>query len=250
MFRLLKLKPPNGWSAVAWELGIVTLGVLIALGAQQWVEGRSSTAKARLAAAAIRNELADHYYWSVEWRVVSPCVIAQIDELTQRLLSSGTRLNSAPTYSDQGFLTYVVRLPSKDYQDSAWRSTINDGISSHLDQKLRSKLSAHYTQALTLMALTARNDDADHALLSLSKPIPLDPMVRFSLLRTLNELRGRVAFMDVQSGQLIDHIQKVGMVPPADGVRAEVERWGTYKFCRSHRLPMRSLRDASTAVSN
>ncbi|MDQ3145135.1 MAG: hypothetical protein M3Q57_09715, partial [Pseudomonadota bacterium] len=67
---------------------------------------------------------------------------------------------------------------------------------------------------------------------------------------TLNELRGRVAFMDVQSGQLIDHIQKVGMVPPAKGVGAEVERWGTCKFCRSHRLPMRSLKDASTAVSN
>src|SRR4051812_5611318 len=35
MFRLLKFKPPRGWSAVAWELGIVTLGVLIALAAQQ-----------------------------------------------------------------------------------------------------------------------------------------------------------------------------------------------------------------------
>ncbi len=38
MFRLLKLKPPHGWAAVAWELAIVTLGVLIALGAQQIVE--------------------------------------------------------------------------------------------------------------------------------------------------------------------------------------------------------------------
>ena len=35
MFRLLKLKPPHGWSAVAWELAIITLGVRIALAAQQ-----------------------------------------------------------------------------------------------------------------------------------------------------------------------------------------------------------------------
>ena len=35
MFRLLKLRPPNGWNAAAWELAIVVLGVLIALGAQQ-----------------------------------------------------------------------------------------------------------------------------------------------------------------------------------------------------------------------
>ena len=38
MFRLMKLKPPNGWNAVGWELAIVTLGVLIALGAQQAIE--------------------------------------------------------------------------------------------------------------------------------------------------------------------------------------------------------------------
>ena len=38
MFRLFKLRPPHGWNAVAWELGIVTLGVLIALAAQQLVE--------------------------------------------------------------------------------------------------------------------------------------------------------------------------------------------------------------------
>ena len=35
MFRLLKLRPPHGWNAVALELAIVPLGVLIALGAQQ-----------------------------------------------------------------------------------------------------------------------------------------------------------------------------------------------------------------------
>ena len=38
MFRMLRLKPPNGWHAVGWELLIVTLGVLVALGAQQLVE--------------------------------------------------------------------------------------------------------------------------------------------------------------------------------------------------------------------
>lgn len=27
MFRMIGLKPPHGWNAVAWELGIVTLWV-------------------------------------------------------------------------------------------------------------------------------------------------------------------------------------------------------------------------------
>jgi hypothetical protein len=37
MFRLIRLKPPHGWNAVAWELGIVTLGVLVALAARREV---------------------------------------------------------------------------------------------------------------------------------------------------------------------------------------------------------------------
>ena len=32
MFKSLKLKPPHGWNAVVWDLAIVTVGVLIALG--------------------------------------------------------------------------------------------------------------------------------------------------------------------------------------------------------------------------
>ena len=41
MFRLLKLQPPHGWRAVMWELAIVTIGVVVALGAQQWAENFS-----------------------------------------------------------------------------------------------------------------------------------------------------------------------------------------------------------------
>ena len=250
MFRMLKLNPPNGWRAVAWELAIVTAGVLIALAVQQWAEERSWNAKATHSTSAIRRELADHYYWSVEWRVVNPCLIAQIDRLKQRVLTSGPRLEPAPTFSERDFSEYVLRLPSKDYVDIAWQSAIADGVSAHLNPTLREELSAHYVQAQSLVPLTARNADDAQGLFSLSQPLPLDPMVRFTLLRTLDELRGRFGFIDLQSGQLIEHIAKVGMIPSAVAARAEVERYGTYKFCRSQRLPLRSFLDAMKPVAN
>lgn len=250
MFRMLKLYPPHGWRAVAWELAIVTLGVVIALGAQQWAEERSWNAKARLATGAIRQELANHYHWSVEWRVVHPCLVGQIDRLKQRILASGAQLDPAPTYSERDFSDYVLRLPSKDYVDSAWQSAISDGVSSHFDPAFRTELSAHYAQANSLVPLTERNGEDYQALLSLSQPIPLDPMVRFTLLRTLDQMRGRFAFIDLQSGQLIDHIEKLGMVPPMAAARAEVERFGTFKFCRAQGLPMRSFREAMKSVAN
>jgi hypothetical protein len=75
-------------------------------------------------------------------------------------------------------------------------------------------------------------------------------MVRADLLERLERLRGRADFMDLQSGQLINHIQKAGMVPNASDARRDVERFGTYRFCRQNALPMRSFADAMKAVPN
>ncbi len=250
MFRMLRLQPPHGWNAVAWELGIVTLGVLVALAAQQWVEERSWRDKAQAGKAAVRQELALHYAWSVEWRVIQPCVSAQIEGLQARVMASGDRLNPAPIHSEDGLPRFVIRMPSKDYESSVWQSLIGDGVTSYLDPALRSELSAHYSQAATMIGLTARNESDYQRLSSLSRPLLLDPTVRFSLVQSLEELRGRVEFMDLQSGQLIDHIQKVGMIPDRANARREVERFGTYRFCKAQRLPMRSFDEAMRAVPN
>ena len=57
MFRLLKVKPPHGWNAVAWELGIVTVGVLIALAAQQFVDDLHWRGELRDFRTAVRAEI-------------------------------------------------------------------------------------------------------------------------------------------------------------------------------------------------
>jgi hypothetical protein len=40
------------------------------------------------------------------------------------------------------------------------------------------------------------------------------------------------------------------MVPPAEDARKVTERFGTYKFCKAERLPMRSIKNAMQAVPN
>ena len=87
MFRPLKLKPPHGWNAVAWELGIVTLGVLIALAAQQIVDDMHWRGELREFRKAVRaeisNDLATYTYRTGQNR----CAAARLDEL-QRWLDS------------------------------------------------------------------------------------------------------------------------------------------------------------------
>ena len=87
MFRLLRLKPPHGWNAVAWELGIVTLGVLIALGAQQFVDGAHWRSEMRDFRAALRAEISDDLATYTYRRDQDRCMVARLDEL-QRWLDS------------------------------------------------------------------------------------------------------------------------------------------------------------------
>src|SRR5687768_12754977 len=100
MSRKRWLDPPQGWRQIMWELVVVTLGVLIALGAQQWAEGRSWAAKGRAAARSLRAEVSDQYQWAFEWRVVEPCILAQIDRLQERVLASRAQLDPAPVHSE------------------------------------------------------------------------------------------------------------------------------------------------------
>ena len=89
-----------------------------------------------------------------------------------------------------------------------------------------------------------------HALMTLSQPIPLDPMARLTLLQRIDQLRGRAQFMDRRVGNLLDHIQKLAMVPPPEEAENLVRHYGTYRFCAAQSLPMRTLVEAMTGIPN
>jgi hypothetical protein len=81
MFRLIRLKPPHGWSAVGWELAIVTLGVVIALGAQQTVEALSDRRTASETRAEVRDELNRNLVIFQLRQASEPCIKRRLNEL-------------------------------------------------------------------------------------------------------------------------------------------------------------------------
>ena len=87
MFRLLKLKPPHGWNAVIWELGIVTLGVLLAIAAQQTVDGFHQRSELHKFREALRTEISRDLATYTFRRDEDECIEARLDEL-QRWLDS------------------------------------------------------------------------------------------------------------------------------------------------------------------
>ena len=242
MFRLPKLSPPNGWRTVLWELGIVTAGVLFALAAQQWAEARSWKGKADAARRAIRAELSEHHLQAVEWRIIAPCIEAQLDLLEERLLASGSKLNPAETFSEDYYgetpFSFAIRTPSRPYGDSVWQATNAEGISTFLRPPERLELGWHYQQARDADGQNKQINELTSRLSMLTKPVDLDAGVRTTLLQQIAELRGHNRWMIIRTGQLVDHIHKLGMPAARNLIEDFVTASGTAKHCRSRRLPM------------
>jgi len=85
MFRLMKLKPPHGWRAAWWEFSIVTLGVLLALGAEQTIRGIQAERELGAVRQALNNE-ARRNLTAVHFREqLKPCIDRRLGELRKVL---------------------------------------------------------------------------------------------------------------------------------------------------------------------
>jgi hypothetical protein len=228
---------------VFWELTIVTVGVLVALAAQQWAEAHSQRGKAGSARKAIQNEVADHHFQAVEWRIVTPCIDAQLNALDQRLLSGENRLSPAPTFSEGNDdpYTYVLRTPNRPYVDSVWQATNGEGVSSFLRPAERLQLGSHYGQAKRANNQNEDISELASRLLMLSMPIDLDPSARVALLQQTAAIRGYNRAMNIRAGQLIGNLTNVRLGAPRQKIIKFVATSGTIRFCRSQNLPMLPL---------
>lgn len=120
MFRLMKLRPPHGWNAVAWELGIVTLGVLVALGAQQVVSALTDRQTAAETRAEVTDEL-DSDLMSVALRQsAEPCIGRRLGEL-RAIMATWTRTGSFDTP------TWVSQAPVIEIELSRYDAALSAG---------------------------------------------------------------------------------------------------------------------------
>jgi len=89
-------KPLHGWRAFAGEVGIIVLGVLIALGAQQFAESVQQRLEASDARRAIRGELEINLSRLASRAAQKRCVEHRMDEI-QALLDSAAQHGTITT---------------------------------------------------------------------------------------------------------------------------------------------------------
>ena len=233
--------PLHGWRVLAGEVGIVTLGVLIALGAQQAVSEWVWRSDVRQAEHQLTAESLDNFQYAAERVMVQPCIDAQIDRAIALAMAPAARLTPmAPIPSVTGDVS--VRQPSRPYRDSGWTGVVGDGIASHMDNDRRDLYASAYTQIANLREQTSAGDDTINRLNLLLYPIELTPDVRAHLIEDLSAEKRNGRLMTLVGVQIMDQLWALGKAPSAPLIETFLTTSGTLKLCRDKQLPLGNWR--------
>ena len=236
-------KPVHGWRTFWGEVGIIVLGVLIALGAQQVAEKLSVRQRADDSTATLRAEIIDHGQYAYEIEVVAPCIRAQAEALEERLKTVNS--DPAPRFSEDGFKAYyVVRIPDRPWSSSAWDAVRNEDALRQVDPAFARQMYKYYAQLTWMLADNRSAVDLAATLNSLSIVVPRDEGDRMRYIDAAEKLIDTTAKMALVAGQLRDRMAKTGLLPLDRDLKQALAESGTIKFCRAHRLPLATPRRA------
>jgi hypothetical protein len=202
MFRVFKVEPPHGWGAVAWELAIVTLGVVIALAAQQTVESVNWTSQVADTREAVRAEL-EHDLGATEFMMQQrPCVTARLDQL-------GAWLAASRNGRMESMVNPIGRPSTHILWFSVWDIVKAGDVASHIPLDERLTYARSYAQLLNLQILLNRQTDGWATLSQFNHAQSLDHEDQMRLeqlltmLRTVSELiRGNIVQVRVWTAGL------------------------------------------------
>lgn len=192
--------PLHGWRELAGEVGIIVVGVLIALGAEQMVERVSWNTHVADARTDLRSELQDNLFATEERIRFKNCV-------EQQLKGLDTLIENPPERPWTFGAQWVIRV----WSSSAWDSALASGAVAHMRGKERADYAQIYSMVRTLHDLNLDEYKLDSELLMLGRGGTISEASRDRLHADVARLRGYNRLMSLGASQLRDRIIPAGI---------------------------------------
>lgn len=230
-----KIAPRRGWRAFTGEVGIIVLGVLIAVGIGKVVEAIDWRDKVATAKSSLNDDLRENAFFLIsERREVSPCLRRQLDRLEAALIDKATSAGERIKLQSGLLLKAVYVHPTRPWDSLEWTSVVADNVPAHMARQDRIFYREFY-QALGLMgSLDAVSAQEVADLDLMSRPIALDLRTRTELLRIIIRERQRVDLMDGFAAYALQRSREQGLhfnLTPDDVALMNTRRW-----CRQNGL--------------
>jgi hypothetical protein len=210
-------KPLHGWRAFVGEVGIIVLGVLIALGFEQLVEQWRWEREVETTRQALANELATSANQAAILLAVESCQRHRIGELAARLKSANGRWTGDPMplapgakltpHWDQRSMGRVYAVPLRGWSQDAWDMAKSTGVLDHMNRDELAAYSSVYGELAGIRDFQSQELTLESKLSFLSSDQQLDDRSRVDALSTLGQLDALNATTAGLSSLMIDEIK-------------------------------------------
>ena len=198
-------KPLHGWREFFGEVGVVVLGILIALGGEQIVEKVHERIVAQEAREQVNQELATDFAVLGNRVRSEPCIARRIEDVMALLAVAGTSKYVAPSWISQ---------PNDwDNQTGRWQAASQSGRAALLSQAEQITYSFAFSQIAALQA--AQSDEAEQwahlaALQGVANPSSgMIDAARVALVKARHDDRG----ITIRIAQSSRALRKLGIAP-------------------------------------
>jgi hypothetical protein len=226
-------KPLHGWREFAGEVGVVLLGVLLALGAQQLVSDWQWRNEVRDAEQRMRTELSFDLALAYERFAIDPCLRPRLAELRDELMRNdptwpGSRARFVNDYYKSGFPS-VYRTPNRPWLQATWLTALDGGVIGHFNPDRVVELSGLFDSVAKLGQIQAEEADAGETLGDLAFAGPITPAERRANLKLVAKLDALDARMLAVSKVLINDSRAAGIGADRPSMKRLVDEQRAYR---------------------
>jgi hypothetical protein len=207
-------KPLHGWREFAGEVGIIVLGVLIALGAEQVVEAAHQRQEGIEAEHIIRNEISLNLGRLQSRMAIHACVDRRIEEL-QTLLDNAA---SNPAIVTPG---WIGRPQYWTFLDSRWQAESQAGQAALVDARRLPDYGIMYNRMQNLQDEMGLEQTDWAKLRTLEHIRLLDPAAALEFNVTLQDARYRNWRLALVTDQLFDMARALRLSATANATSAD-----------------------------
>ena len=198
-------KPLHGWREFAGEVGIIVLGVLIALGAQQTVEKVHEAEVRRETVKAAKAGLATAMENFVNRRLLEPCIDRRFQEITA-LLSAAAKPGYRPP-------SWIGRPQFWVFDTAAWDAATAGGRVALLSVDEQTALGGIYDQLREVTSLEREEQKTWAEIRQLEDLAEVDPQTRASVQSALAHAKLINWNIRVNLEQPIARAERLGIIP-------------------------------------
>jgi len=215
--------PPQGWSALRWEVGVVFVGIALALLAQQLADNLYWRAQAAQAKRNIEAELLQHERDGYERLSVQPCLKGQLKTLADRLSRGSEDWIATPVAVNPGAsreaavraIPSAYRAPERLWPEEAWQTARSSGALNYLPDAVVANWAEAYGRGRRIYDLQDREAEGAARITALAVDGRMDASTRSELLGAIGEIDHDNAYIELAVGQSLDELRTALRTIPA-----------------------------------